>query len=86
MINISVRRDIHPGYNGSESGKSIKLNIFNLKGQIQKSWNLAGRNGNNFNLLWDGKSDMGDKLPSAVYIVIFETGSVRQYRKIFLIK
>ena len=49
----------------SKAGGELKVEIFNLRGQRVRSFNMLS--GTNFS--WDGKDDGGKNLPSSVYFL-----------------
>ena len=90
---LSIRH-AHPNpFNNSVSisfeipfSKNVKLSIFDMKGRNIRQINL-GLLGTGFHrVLWDGKSNLGNELPSGIYMAVLEIGGKLDIQKISLIK
>ena len=66
----------------SKAGGELHVEIFNLRGQKVRSFNMLS--GTNFS--WDGKDDGGKNLPSSVYFLRAGQGSAFQTKKLMKIK
>lgn len=66
---------------------SIKLKIYNLKGQLVKSMNRKNLDSGYHVLTWNGESNSGDKLSSGIYLYRLETESgLSQTKRMVLLK
>ncbi|MCF7911860.1 MAG: T9SS type A sorting domain-containing protein [Candidatus Cloacimonetes bacterium] len=60
-----------------------ELSIYNLKGQLVKSW--TGLNGNG-SMVWDGRNALGRQTASGLYFAVVKAGNWQQTRKMMMIK
>ncbi len=60
------------------------LRIYDPMGRIVKSFNLTDCSVNQ--IVWDGKDDLGRKVPAGVYFVKFESPHFKEVRKTVLLK
>ncbi len=66
----------------SKAGGEIKMEIFNLRGQKVRSFNMPS----GAKLTWDGKDESGKDLPASVYFLRAGQGSDFQTKKLIKIK
>jgi len=65
---------------------SVKIEVFNHRGQLVKQFNGTFPAGNRSNWIWDGTSGDGICQPSGIYLVRMQAGSYTQIRKLSLLK
>ncbi len=65
-----------------DRSKDYRLCIYNIRGECV--YKQGGRSEAELEVMWDGKSDSGKRLPSGVYLVRFSSGSLQQTRKLVL--
>ena len=90
---LSIRH-AHPNpFNNSVSilfeipfSKNVKLSIFDMKGRNIRQINLGVLGTGFHRVLWDGKSNLGNELPSGIYMAVLEVGGKFDIQKISLIK
>jgi hypothetical protein len=68
---------------GLEEAENTELKIFNLRGQVVKSWSFPNQARGTYSLYWE---EISSDLPNGVYILQFKAGRHRQIRKITLLK
>jgi hypothetical protein len=65
----------------------ISLRIFDAKGRSVKSFRqLLFTQLHNYTVIWDRSDDSGLQVPPGVYFVCLESGSIKERRKIILVK
>jgi len=64
----------------------VKINIFNLKGQLVKQLMNADLQSGNHQLIWDGRDERGSNVASGIYFYRMESGSYRATNKMMLMK
>ena len=87
-------RHAHPNpFNNSVSisfempnSKNVNLTIFDMKGRLVRQFNLGMLDIGYHNVLWDGKNDSGNELPSGIYMTVLELGDEFNIQKISLVK
>jgi hypothetical protein len=65
---------------------TTELEIYNLKGQLVKSYPAFTANKGRHQLSWNGISDSGAPCPSGVYFVRVKTGNLKKTHKMTLMK
>ena len=68
-----------------ESG-NVKLNIFNIKGQLVKTLVNSPLNAGSHQIVWNGKDNSGATVSSGLYLYRMEAGSYRSTQKMMLMK
>lgn len=68
-----------------DSGK-VKLNIYNLKGQLVRSLINGNLNAGNHHIVWNGKDDRGNNVSSGMYLYRMETENYSASKKMMLMK
>ncbi len=67
----------------SIASSSAELTLYNLKGQqVKKFENLANR----AQVIWDGRNDYNDEVPSGTYLYVFTDGNKKVANKMTLMK
>tara|TARA_Y100000591_G_C21554980_1_gene555598 strand:- start:308 stop:673 length:366 start_codon:yes stop_codon:yes gene_type:complete len=87
-------RNAHPNpFNNSVSiffempnSKNVNLSIFDMKGRSIRQMNLGVLSTGFHKVLWDGKNNFGNELPSGIYMSVLEVGEKINIQKISLIK
>jgi len=51
----------------------VKITIFNTQGQIVRQWSRGYQESGQYKILWDGKSESGESVPSGTYIYKIQT-------------
>ena len=72
-------------YNMPTSG-DVKLNVYNLRGQLVRSLVNEAKTVGNHKVVWDGKDDRGNIMASGIYFYRLETGKHSETRKMMLMK
>ena len=68
------------------NSKNVNLTIFDMKGRLVRQFNLGMLDIGYHNVLWDGKNDSGNELPSGIYMTVLELGDEFNIQKISLVK
>ncbi|MFA4959929.1 MAG: T9SS type A sorting domain-containing protein, partial [Candidatus Cloacimonas sp.] len=63
-----------------------EINIYNLKGQMVRSWKELSLKQGTCNLSWDGKDNKGLSVPAGVYIWKVQSGTQTLSRKMLFLK
>ena len=87
-------RHAHPNpFNNSVSisfempnSKNVNLTIFDMKGRLVRQLSLGVLGIGSHKVLWDGKNDLGNELPSGIYMMALELGDEFNIQKISLVK
>ena len=87
-------RHAHPNpFNNSVSisfempnSKNVNLTIFDMKGRLVRQLSLGVLGIGSHKVLWDGKNDLGNELPSGIYMIVLELGDEFNIQKISLVK
>ena len=87
-------RHAHPNpFNNSVSisfempnSKNVNLTIFDMKGRLVRQLSLGVLGIGSHKVLWDGKNDLGNELPSGIYMMVLELGGELNIQKISLVK
>ena len=87
-------RHAHPNpFNNSISisfeipnSKNVNLSIFDMKGRNIRQMNLGVLSTGFHKVLWDGKNNFGNEIPSGIYMAVLEVGGKMNIQKISLIK
>ena len=87
-------RHAHPNpFNNSVSisfeipnSKNVNLSIFDMKGRNIRQMNLGVLSTGFHKVLWDGKNNFGNELPSGIYMAVLEVGGKINIQKISFIK
>ena len=90
---LSIRH-AHPNpFNNSVSisfaipySKIVNLSIFDMKGRNIRQINLGVLGSGLHKVLWDGKNDFGNELPSGIYMAVLEIVGKANIQKISLVK
>ena len=90
---LSIRH-AHPNpFNNSVSisfempnSKNVNLIIFDMKGRLVRQLSLGELGSGLHKVLWDGKNDFGNELPSGIYMAVLEIGGKANIQKISLVK
>ena len=64
----------------------VKLNVYNLRGQLVRSLVNEAKTAGSHKVVWDGKDDRGNTMASGIYLYRLETGKHSETRKMMLMK
>lgn len=67
----------------SRSGK-VALKIYTITGELVRTFIKQCINARSYSLSWDGKDDIGNRVPSGIYFCLLEVGSSTAIRKVIL--
>jgi hypothetical protein len=72
----------------TERDESVRvlLAVYDLRGRLVKTLMDADLAGGTYSLVWDGRDNVGRKLPSAVYFLRLRAGAESMMRKMILLK
>jgi len=65
---------------------TVRLDIFNARGQLVRSLVNAAQDTGNYSAVWDGRDDSGSLVSSGIYYYKLLAGSYSQTRKMLLLK
>jgi hypothetical protein len=65
---------------------SVEINVFNIKGQIVRTFSFDNQVPGTYSILFNGLDDKGNQLPSGIYFYRMETESYSQTNKMILLK
>jgi hypothetical protein len=69
------------------SGQKVEIRIFNTLGQVIRTWTMPmGTVASNLEVRWDSKDELGQSVPSGVYLVVLRAGQILKNIKITLLK
>ena len=68
------------------SSKNVNLSIFDMKGRNIRQMNLGVLSAGFHKVLWDGKNNLGNELPSGIYMAVLEVDDDFNIQKISLVK
>ncbi|RIK62322.1 hypothetical protein DCC62_27120 [candidate division KSB1 bacterium] len=64
----------------------IKIEVYNLVGQLVRSLIDAPQAAGRFRLNWDGKDEAGNSVTSGVYLYELQSGNFRAKKKMILMR
>ena len=64
----------------------VQIKIFNLKGQLIRTLVDQLFNPGRFSPIWDGKDEIGSKVPSGIYLYEMKAGDVRVAKRLTLLR
>jgi hypothetical protein len=64
----------------------VKVQIFNIKGQLIKTLETGLKTAGNFRLTWNGTDEQNQTVPNGVYFIRLQAGAERQTTKILKLK
>ena len=68
------------------NSKNVNLLIFDMKGRNIRQMYLGVLGIGFHEILWDGKNNLGNELPSGIYMAVLEVGDEFNIQKISLVK
>ena len=68
-----------------ESGL-VNLNIYNMNGQLVRSLVSENRNSGQFDVVWNGRNDLGMQVPSGIYMYRIQINDYSQTKRMVLMK
>jgi immune inhibitor A len=72
--------------NAGRSPLPTSLKIYNIRGQLVRTLVDEDKPGGDYLILWDGKDDGGEPVPSGIYFYKLTAGSSSQVKKMVLLK
>lgn len=72
-------------YSLKEAG-AVKIEIYNLKGQLVKTLVNEIKNAGNHNIIWNGQDAQGRAVSSGIYLYRMEAGTYRHSQKMIMMK
>jgi hypothetical protein len=67
-------------------GSLVSLTIFNAKGERVKDLLHEEHSPGNYQVVWDGRDDMGRQVSSGVYFFVMEAGEFTSVKKMLMVK
>lgn len=64
----------------------FKLNIYNIKGQLIRSYTNSSKSSGDQTIQWDGRDDTGRQVSGGIYFAVVEAGRHKANSKIFYVK
>lgn len=71
---------------GVDAKSPVKIDIYNTKGQLVRSFNQGVKDAGEFNLNWNGQDDRGNDCPNGIYYVRMQTNRLTNTAKLLLMK
>jgi hypothetical protein len=71
---------------GAGKLQNLQLEIYNLAGQVVKSFTLANGRSPNISVVWNGANDRGAFVPSGTYFATLKAGEGRQTQKLVFLR
>lgn len=65
---------------------NVKLNIYNVKGQLIKTLANENKASGDYSIKWDGKDNNGKKVASGIYLYKIKSGNFSSTKKMILLK
>ena len=65
---------------------SVRLNVYNLKGQLVRSLVNENQNAGRYRVVFDGRDEKGNPLASGIYLYRFTAGDYSHTRKMMLME
>ncbi len=89
MLNQNYPNPFNPttkiNYNVAKTG-NVKLNVYNVKGQLVKTLVNSNQNVGMHNVVWNGNDNAGNKVSSGVYFYKMENAGRSEMKKMVLMK
>lgn len=64
----------------------VAITIYNVKGQVVKSFRTHHHNGGKYTIIWDGTNDLGSPMSSGIYYYHMKSGNYFAIKKVVLVK
>ncbi|GEM_PF-2327346 len=64
----------------------VQIAIFDLQGQLVRSWNQGSLHPGQYQLIWNGTNQQGIKITSGCYLLLMQTTNTRFTKKVLLLK
>lgn len=65
---------------------NVKINIFDIQGQLVWKIDLGSQSAGEYTVLWDGRDSLGEKVSSGVYFYTLQAGEFTATRKMVIVK
>ena len=69
-----------------QSPEKVSIRIYDISGQIVREFNEEHTEAGNFEIIWDGRNNFGEKVSSAAYFYQVSAGEFVESKKMILIK
>jgi hypothetical protein len=69
-----------------EKAASIKLTVINLMGQAVRTLAAGQMAAGDYAMVWDGRNDAGEFVPSGTYLIQLQNGNRTQIKKLMMVK
>ncbi|MBT4249751.1 T9SS type A sorting domain-containing protein, partial [bacterium] len=69
-----------------EYAAEVDLSIYSLSGKLVRQFQLGALTSGSQSIVWEGKDNFGNDVPSGVYIYRFQSESHSEARKMTLLK
>ncbi|MDD2331054.1 MAG: FlgD immunoglobulin-like domain containing protein, partial [Candidatus Cloacimonetes bacterium] len=69
-----------------EKGADVRMDVFNSKGQLVRSFQASHPQGGIYNFYWDGRDQDGRAVTSGIYFYHMSSGNYKAARKVVLMK
>ncbi|MBC8526133.1 MAG: T9SS type A sorting domain-containing protein, partial [Candidatus Cloacimonetes bacterium] len=70
----------------TKNTKGTKMKIYNIKGQIIKTFRIPNPESRTPNIVWDGKDEYGKQLPSGIYFCKLSSGDKSAVKKMLILR
>ena len=70
----------------TKNTKGTKMKIYNIKGQIIKTFRIPNPESRTPNIVWDGKDEYGKQVPNGIYFCKLSVGKDKIVRKMVLLR
>ena len=64
----------------------VKLMIYDLLGRLIKILELENKSPGHYSVVWDGTDDLGNAVPSGVYVYVLQVGDFKDTKKLVLMR
>jgi len=80
--NLSIRFAVTP----EQGGYPVSLKVYNIAGELVRTLVREAKPAGVYDVPWDGKNSGGQRVASGIYLLLVETRSAREVRKLAVIK
>ena len=64
----------------------VKIEIFNILGQVVREWRMENLSPGTYNVNWDGRDQSGSTIASGIYLYRIQSSDFVQTKKMVLLK
>jgi len=65
---------------------NVQMNVFNSNGQLVKTLINRDMVVGSYTVTWDGRNDIGNNVPSGMYLLVLNAGNFRDEKKLLLVR